>query len=323
MSGLRTGVASLAAVLLIALSGCSAPEAQSADPADSPLNAYMAAFWGGDLSEEEQMERFEKENLEREELVAQCMTDQGFEYIPVTNNGSVFFDAGQEWKPDDREWVAQYGYGMVRYPGYDEPFVDDGSSYEDPNQEYVTSLSESEQMAYYEALYGPSPTEEELADDGSYEWNWETAGCHGWASHEMEGENPLTSDEHKPLMDALNEFWMSMENNTAFAELDSEWAACMADAGQPGFSAQRDASTSISDELNAYYESQTEWVEKDPKLDEIAEKEIALALVDLDCREKTNFAKERAAISAKLEEQFIADHKAELEALKAAVEQGR
>jgi hypothetical protein len=65
--------------------------------------------------------------------------------------------------------------------------------------EVVDGVGEVLVLAYYEALYGPSPTEEELNDDGSYEWNWETAGCSGWAQHELNGEDPWSSGEHQDL----------------------------------------------------------------------------------------------------------------------------
>jgi len=314
-----------AAALVLVLTGCSGGGSGSVDAADSPLQKYLASAWGGDLSEQEQMERFEKENLEREELVAGCMTEEGFEYIPVTDNGAVSFSSGDEWKPDDREWVAQYGYGNVNWPGRDEAMTPEpGEEYIDPNQDYVMSLSESEQAAYYEALYGAPPEEEVIVDgEGSYEYNWETAGCYGWAQHEMDGDNPYSSDEHKPLMDALNDFYTNVYGAAEFTELDAEWSQCMDENGYPGFTAQQDASMSISDELNAYYENQTEWVENDPELAKIGEKEIDIALVDLDCREKVDYRATQQEMIFALEEEFIADHKAELEAFKAAAEQGR
>lgn len=325
MNRIRIGVAVAAAGLLVALAGCTSSSPTENAAQDSPLSKYLSALYGGDMSEEEMVAQSERDNREREELTAKCMAEEGFEYLPVIYDGSMSFSSGEEWKPDDREWVAQYGYGMVNWPGRDEQ-VDpptDGEEWVDPNQEYVESLSESEMTAYYEALYGPTPTEEEMSEDGSYEWNWETSGCSGWAQHEMEGENPLSSEAHKPIMDAINEFYMSMETAPEYADLNSEWAACMADAGHAGYTSQTEAQNSVSEELNAFYENQTEWVENDPALAKIGEKEIALALVDLDCREKLDYTKKRLAATVKLEEQFIADHKAELDALKADAEQSR
>lgn len=97
----------------------------------------------------------------------------------------------------------------------------------------------------------------------------------------------------------------------------------MADAGEPGFATQQEATDSISQELNAYYENQTEYIEDDPALDELGEREIALALVDLDCREKVDYRAQYQKVTYALEEQFVADHKAELDAFKADAEAGR
>lgn len=326
MNLFRASTAVGTAFVLLALAGCSgSTPAPAADGSDSPLGKYMQSIWGGNLSEDEQVKKYEQDQKDREELIAKCMTEEGFEYIPATSTGSMSFSDGDEWKPEDAAWVAQYGYGMVRYPGSDrQAQPDDGTEYIDPNQGYVESLSESERTAYYEALSGPQPTEEEMGEDGStYEWNWETAGCYGFAQHETEQQNPAMAEEYKPLMDAINEFYTSTAESAEFAKIDAAWSECMADAGQSGFQRQQDAQTSLSEKLNAYYENQTEWIENDPALDELAESEVALATVDLGCRQKTDYRAQQQKVSYVLEEQFLKDHKAELDALKAAVEQGQ
>ncbi|MGC5221971.1 hypothetical protein ACPW96_05140 [Micromonospora sp. DT81.3] len=307
--------------LALVLAGCGAdPGPDSApDPADSPLSKYMMAVYGQSGDEEDWQKQAIEDNKKTEELVAQCMNEEGFEYIPQTNNMS--FDAGTEWKPESEEWVAEYGYGAVNWPGRDD--ANEQEQVEDPNQDYLTGLSESEQMAYSESLWGPQPAEEDLAEDGSYSPTWEEQGCYGWASHEIRGDDPMQLEEHKPLMDALQTFWQKQSTAPELSEVDAEWADCMADGGHGGFAQQADAQNSIQDEMNQYYESQTEYVENDPELEEIGEREIALALVDLECREKTDYRAKAAEIQFELEEKFIADHKAELDALKADAEQGR
>ncbi|MFF2634082.1 hypothetical protein ACFVR6_14465 [Microbacterium sp. NPDC058021] len=310
-----------AVALIVALTGCTPAAGGGAEEEElSPLSRYLSAAWGGDLSEEEQIERMEKDNAEREELVAQCMTEEGFEYIPAPNTGSISFASDNVYEPDSQEWVAQYGYGMINYPGGDEA-MEPSEEYVDPNADYVSSLSAAEQTAFYEVLYGPPTPEEEMSEDGSYEYDWTTAGCHGWAQHEMEGDDPTTSDEHKPIMDAINDFYMGLATAPELADLNAAWATCMDEGGYPGFAAQGDAQMSISDELNAYYENQTEWIEDDPELAELGEREIELALVDLECREKTDYRDKNTEVMTVLEEQFIADHQAELDAFLAAAEQ--
>lgn len=303
------------------MSGCSLlPGGDSElDPRDSPLSSYLNGQ--ADMSEEEMQEHFTEQQQEIEELVAACMTDEGFEYVPVdqSQNGGISF-SGDEWNPDDREWVEQYGYGAVNFPGRDTP-VDPEQEFVDPNQDYVMSLSGSEQAAYYETLYGPQPTEEEMNEDGGYEYDPLNAGCYGSAQQEVQGADPYSAEENKPLMDALNEFYTDLQNHPALAELNADWSSCMADAGFSGFATQPDAQNSIYDDINAYYESQTEPVEDDPELAAIGERELDLALADLDCREETDYRQESLRIQFELEEQFVQEHKAELEALKTALEE--
>lgn len=314
-------LASTAALALI-LTGCGStvgPEGGVADPADSPLNAYMMALYGqgGDEGDWE-AEAIENNKL-TEELVAECMTEEGFEYLPQTNNIS-FGSGGGEFDPESKEWVAQYGYGAVNYPGRDEQQEE---TQKDPNEDYVMSLSESEQAAYYEVLWGPQPSEEEMNAEEGYQPTWEQQGCFGKASHEVQGEDPMQSEKHKPVIDAMQAFWEKQPEAPEMSEVDAAWASCMADNGQSGFAKQSDAQNSIYDELNAYYEKQTDYVEDDPELDEIAEREITLALADLDCRDKTDYRAKAQTVTFALEEQFIEDHKAELDAMKADAEQGR
>lgn len=306
--------------LVFILAGCTGGEAPAKEDESSPLTEYFSAFYGGDLSEEEQQAKFETENKEREELVAQCMQDEGFEYTPAP--GSASFDPGVEWEPEDREFVSQWGYGAVEYPGADEQPEPEQIT-PDPNADYVMALSESEQTAYYEALYGPSPSEEEMSEDGSYEYNWETAGCNGWADHEINGDDPLQSDEFADVMAAVTAFYESSASLPAIVDIDREWSACMDAAGYPGYATQADAQNSIYDEINGIYENSSETGPDEAAMSELHEREVELALADLDCREETDYRAKYQKAQFDAEAQFIADHKTELEAMKAAAEQAR
>ncbi|MEI4272952.1 hypothetical protein TEK04_14585 [Klenkia sp. LSe6-5] len=316
----------------VVLAGCSSSPEGSGDAAEqtSPLSEYMSAVYGGDLSPEEQQAQYDEQNRQIEEMVADCMVEQGFEYIPNTSNGTVV-SSGDDvvWEPDDREWVQQWGYGAVNSPWNDQP-VDDSQEYVDPNEDYVASLSESEQTAFYEALNGPSPTEEEMAamEDGEYEYDWTTAGCYGAAQHEVyETQDPTQSEEFAPLMDAMDELWETTQRDPRTAELDAAWSACMDAAGHGGFATQADAQNSVYEKQNELYDAAApaegeEYVGPDQAaMDALGEEEVELALADLDCREETDYRQTAQDIQFELEEQFIADHKTELEALKAASEQ--
>ncbi|SCX41046.1 hypothetical protein SAMN03159343_1083 [Klenkia marina] len=317
----------------VVLAGCSSSPEKGDDAAaeqESPLSEYLSAVWGGDLSPEEQQAQYDEQNRQIEETVADCMVEQGFEYVPNTSNGgSISTSEDVVWEPDDREWVEQWGYGAVDNPYNDQPTSEE-DEYVDPNADYVESLSESEQTAYYEALNGPQASEEDQAamEDGTYEYDWTKSGCYGAAQHEVYEEgDPTQSEEFKPLMDAMNQLWEQTTSDPAMVELDAAWSACMEAAGHGGFATQSEAQNSIYDEQNKLYEDAApaegeEYVEPDQAaMDALGEKEVELALADLDCREETDYRQQAQDIQFALEEQFIADHKSELEALKAAAEQ--
>ncbi|WP_241521915.1 hypothetical protein [Arthrobacter pityocampae] len=308
--------------------GCAAPAETSADIEESPLSEFFSSASGGDLSPEEQEKKFAEDERQREELVAQCMTEEGFEYTPNLQSASMsMMTDGEEWDPESREWVSQYGYGMINFPARDDMPTGDEGEYVDANADYVESLSESEQMAFNEALHGAPMNPEEMPEEGeSMEWDWTTAGCYGWAENERGVEDPSASEEHKPLMDAMTAFYEDMGSSPELADLDAAWSSCMADAGQPGFSAQVDAQTSINEEMNALYEDAGEMGGEtgpdEAAMEELGEKEIELALTDLECREKTDYQEKRQDVQNEQEQQFIDDHKAELEAFRADLEQG-
>lgn len=336
-----TLTAAAIATLGLTLTACAGDGDDTLDYEDSPLSKYLG--YEEDYDEEAWVAEAEENDKKIQELTAACMTEAGFEYTPWTGGVSYGTSDGYEWEPDDRAWVEQYGYGIINYPGKDEEdeVVPEEESDTDPNQAYVESLSESEQAAYYETLYGPEPGEEAY-DDEDFDWDaWydeNGMGCSGDASEEVWGTDASSSEEFEPLMEAMNELYSTTTESAEMSELNAAWSSCMADAGYAGFTNQEDAQNSLYEELNAFWEEQSaeqaDWTEEDwnnydQDADEayqaveasVAEKEIDMALADLDCREETDYREKSLQIQFDLEEQFIQDHKAELDAYKAALEQ--
>lgn len=109
----------------------------------------------------------------------------------------------------------------------------------DPNQEMLDAMSESEQIAWSEALYG---TEEEQMEDTVTEVDPETgeeyqvsygygAGCSGEAYEAEYGDQQASQElwtELQPEMDAMYE---RVQADPRIVELDQEWSACMAERG--------------------------------------------------------------------------------------------
>ena len=303
---------------------------------DSPLAEYWNAGYDPNMTEEEQQARFDAENTKREELIAQCMVDEGFEYKPDANNGAtILFGDDVEWEPDKKEWVEKYGYGIINSP-YNEQAVQEPqpteSEWVDPNQDYIDSLSESEQEAYWEALYGAPIESEEggvFTESGeeAVEYDWTQYGCQGYADNEVYGGSQNVWTQYEDLTTRMSDLYTKVEESPEMAELESAWSTCMADAGFD-FNKQSAAQEGFYEELNKIYESFTDedWASGDPMKDnkdaqEIGEREIKTALADLECRTKTNYSDTRLKLQFAAEEQFIKENKKELDEFKAAQEQ--
>lgn len=151
-------VLTAAAFALTACSGGAGSQsgAASVDTAElGPLDKYFSALWD---DEDWTQEQYDEEERQRQELIAECMVKEGFEYIPDTNSGATYYSDddvdGPDW--DSLEFAQQYGFGAFDWPGLEETEQEspDGEVYVDPNWDYVDSLSESEQAAYYATLYG-------------------------------------------------------------------------------------------------------------------------------------------------------------------------
>lgn len=166
----------------------------------------------------------------------------------------------------------------------------------DPRQlAYIDTLSDAEFEAWWDAYWGP-PHERD-ADGNFLPFDWESEGCQGWAEHIVESELPPRLEAEFPaLFEAINLFNETVYSLPEFVELDSEWAYCMATAGFTGL----------------------------VRPDNILTADVVLTDVDgadFNCQTETNYAERVIAIIFAAENQFIADHRAELEAFRQAAEQ--
>lgn len=320
-----TLAAGLAAAAALVLSACSSDGAQSGakvEEASGPLWEYMAAMWDSeDWSEDYQREQ----DRQREDLIAECMAEQGFEYTPDTAN-TVYYSGDEDWDGPDwgtREFAEQYGFGVIDWPGMQEmEEQQEGQEYIDPNADYVSTLSESEQNAFYEALSGPGPTEEELAlmeEDENYMWQPEDQGCWGWAYEKVnEGTAAGFYDdpEFADLIQAMNTMWDDAQSDPEMVALNTDWHACMVGAGYPDVTVRDEIHNWIYDQYNAQMEdSNGEWVEMTTEQrEQFREFEIAVAVADWDCQKEANWEKRYKEIDTRVQQAFLDAHKDQLDA---------
>jgi len=303
---------------LLVTTSCSSRESGEGDAdrsvaaVQSPLAEYLNLASGAKLSPVEQERRAREFAFRQQELIAQCMLDAGFHYIPTLANWNFGPTRHYDLRLDDRDWVMQWGYGII-----DSPI---GGVYPsevplreiNPNLEIQNQLSVAETRAYWETLIGPpcpmdTFTCPELAK----------LGCRGRVDIELP-RALLWSDEFLPLQTAIDAMEASLNSSEQIIQVNNEWAYCMADSGFGGFSTQSEARTSILNQLNAMWPMVSNGL---PRVKELQVQEIELALADLNCRETIDFSARTAAARFAIETTFVSDHRSALDAFRAAAEQ--
>ncbi len=239
----RLGIIAIA--LTLVASACSdGSNETTAEAASSPLADFLGQ--GDFLDDPEAAQaQWAEEERERQEVIASCMQAQGFEYTPVDySQFDTFEEDLEDWGSE--EWVAEWGFGITtqrfsqqqvgpNLKGWDDArFEDEAQEFVDPNQDYIESLSQEEQDAYYEALYGgenffpevdESMSEEE--QEAAFESvEWEPQGCEGEAFDESVGFS-----FYQDFEDELQEMEKRFEADPRVAERRQEVTSCVSDKG--------------------------------------------------------------------------------------------
>src|SRR5690606_16156493 len=134
--------------------------------------------------------------------------------------------------------------------------------------------------------------------------------------------------EHASLFEAMQALWETSTSDPRMTELNAEWADCMADAGYADYATPDDAVNAIMEASNALwenieYDEESEEAPAGPSVEAMAEvgkSAWATARADFTCKEETGCTESAKKVQFELEEQFIKDHKAELDTFVAAVE---
>ena len=272
---------------------------------------------------------------------AACMAAQGFQYVPHPRDASQVFMAGgvSSWVltlpvpllPDDRNVVAQVGYGVMDTP--EEQAIEQGGG-DDPNGAYRETLSPGEAQAYDAALFGDSndPTG--------------TPGCSGKAmAHYPEPDQSSDRQqafytEFSGLVRAVQGLVLSDARagadglwfDSRTRDLDSEWGSCMEVKGYAldplpsehgpmlgmGLAIRTHPDGTVGPVHNGDVPSGQIPVEEQSLLGTEPEREVALA--DFDCRAQTNYLPRLTDIRDSLDTAFIQQHQADLDKLEAAAE---
>lgn len=299
----RGAVVGLGVALVLTTAGCGSDDDPSptATPTTGPAEVYFETAFG--RSVEEEAEVF----LRQEELVAACMAEQGFEYVPDTSTYHRDGLSELDYPPGTREFAAQYGYGIASMPGKvvgDEPST---------NAEITAAMSEEELDAYERALNGDAVVD---GDEDA-----ELGGCVRAARNEVWGDRELD-----PVRASLEDEIARIDTELAPADdaviaAAAEWSACMADAGFPGYATPDAAEEAAWQRWLAFNEGlvvdplgNAPVDGSIPGQDQMEAEEAALATADWDCRAEADYDAVWREVRNRFQQEYVDAHRAELDA---------
>lgn len=179
-----------------------------------------------------------RQQLEVEEQVADCMRAEGWEYEPVDWSAQMP-DVDEEditlAMTDPTAYGEKYGYGVVynyetneatALENGDDPRMGVGEEFEDPNADYVGSLSEDERTEYYASLYGEQSFDEVDEDeDGVLQMpSLDEQGCQGQAQLSVYGEQPYDNPD---IQQRMTDYYESLQDDPQLLATFADWADCM------------------------------------------------------------------------------------------------
>lgn len=180
-----------------------------------------------------------------ESLIATCMTDAGFEYIPV-DYATVRKAMDSNSKPsglNGDEFRTQFGYGITtQFAGADSQAV---MGIGEQNIRIRNGLSTADLAAYKRALYGenPSATFVVSLDDENFS---QTGGCTRAAVEQVFSADELGAG----FVNYQNAEGARVEQDPRVIAATKDWATCMRDAGY-SFNNSDEIKTDLANRLDA------------------------------------------------------------------------
>lgn len=313
------------------------PSPQVPIETETPFDAYLSLV--GALSAvadaQEESRRAWWETVEDD--VAACMNEAGFDYEPEPYPEAAYAGTPAAFGtkdsltlprlPDTREEAARVGYGADDIPAA-EAAREEAESV-GPNGVYYESLSDAAKSAYAMTLTGSSGP----GDPGA-------GGC--LADAQARQPDPTASDARAMFFEQFNPLLAQMHrvrsddvnNDGQVSALNEQWAACMADAGFDIVPGRPGATVPTPfDAMDLAARTPPGGVAGPPRYDTLTSEipieeryllgsaeERAIAVADFDCRVATDYEATLTDVLIRLEQQFLVDHKTELDEMAAAIE---
>jgi hypothetical protein len=227
------------------------------------------------LTEEEYAAHIEKTQA----LIASCMSEAGFEYVPADVESVAKAQTAVRTEPgmDREEYKKRWGYGVSTRFDNRVKEIELGLQ----NLAIFENLSEADQVAYERTLYGEDP-------DATFAFTFDeedfsgTGGCTRKAIEQV-----FTPEQLKDTY--VNPKDILVESDPRVVEADANWVACMQDAGYDGYLDQDEIIEEFEERFDTLTEGEdptTLTVAQAEELKQMQAEEIAISLADLDCQIK-------------------------------------
>lgn len=307
---------------------------------DGPLDEFriqiFGTSWDAESDPQAVQQIVELGEREMEEFIAACMAEQGFQYIMRTDEmeTTILPPLPGQAQLGSREWAALFGFGIsTNPPTADFSVRSMGITGVTTNRELRAEMSEAERAAWWQALYGVALVDGQLLFPQPHLWEnvpESDIGCMTrWFIAQT--EPPIAFGA---LQDEIDRFESIVQADPRTLALDAEWASCMIDAGEPGWVSPLQVSAGLREMFAAQDQIPVEvllawdWAAAPDGPPEpvgraaFQEREIAIAVADWDCRDQLDHDAAQRAIDLDLQQEFVDQHRNELEAWVQYVAQG-
>ncbi len=212
-------------------------------------------------------------------LIASCMTEAGFEYVPADVETVEAAQAALRTEPGytELEYKEKWGFAVTTRFDNRVKEIELGPQ----NLRIFADLSEADQVAYERTLYGEDPhatfafsfDEEDLSSTG---------GCTRKAVEQV-----FTPAQLKDTY--INPKDILVEEDPRVVEANANWVTCMQDAGYDGYVEQDEIIGEFEERLDALTEGEDPTTLTGARAEELKQmqaEEIAISLADLECQLK-------------------------------------
>jgi hypothetical protein len=225
------------------------------------------------LTEEEYAAHIE----ETQALIATCMAEAGFEYVPADVEAVANAQAAVRVEPGftEEEYKQKFGFGVTTRFDNVVKEIELGPQ----NLRIIEDLSEADRAAYERTLYGDDPNSTFAFTFDEEDFS-STGGCTRQAVEQVFTPEQLKGTYINPK-DTL------IENDPRVVEANANWVACMQDAGYDGYVEQDEIIEDFEERLEELIAGEapaTLTGARAEELKQLQEEEIAVALADHECQ---------------------------------------